>query len=88
MKSSPRKVRLALARREGPLKRVHVNRAVVAANRKSGRNDPALTVQTSKGSVQTRRVMFRSPAQLIQSSKPLSCGARVWIETRGALGLR
>ena len=88
MKTYTRKERLALARRAGPLKRVHVDRSVVSYNRKWGSNYPALTVQTSKGPVKARRVTFYTTAKLIQAKKPLSCGARVYIETTGRLGVR
>lgn len=82
-----RREALSLCHRRGPVKRLHVNRHVVAANRKSGRNDPALTVQTSAGSVRTRRVRILGRSELVQSERPLKCGARVWVETRAALRL-
>jgi hypothetical protein len=77
-----------LATRYGPIKRVHVDQAVIRRNRKDGRNAPALTVQTSAGPIKARSVSFGHGAKLIQRRKPLKCGARVFIETRGALELR
>jgi hypothetical protein len=79
--------RKALAKKAGPVKRVHVNQAIIRSNRKGGKNDPALTVQTSAGPIRARSVSFGAGARLVQRAKPLPCGARVFIETRGALEL-
>lgn len=38
-------------------------------------------------SLKARQVRFRGCATLVQREKPLACGARVFIETRGALEL-
>lgn len=60
---------------------VHVNRAVIAANNKTGRDDPAITVRTYKGTSRHKRVRINGPATFVQSmDKPLSCGAKVWVE--------
>lgn len=60
-----------------------VNRNVLAANKKHGRDDPPLTVRTYKGSQLARRVRIDGPSDLVYSpEKPLHCGARVWIETQ------
>lgn len=64
------------------IKRIHVDKHIVAANRKHGRNDPAITVQTSKGSQKCYAVDIQGPSEVIQSETPLKCGARVWIETK------
>jgi hypothetical protein len=73
-----------LAGRSGPLKRVHVNKHVIAANVKHGRNDPAITVQTSAGSFTAYRVVIHGPS-IMRSDKPLPCGARVYVETHAQL---
>ncbi len=65
----------------GTIKRLHVNRQIVARNRKTNGSAPALTVQTSKGSFVARRVEIHGESVLVQSKKPLKCGARVWVET-------
>ena len=46
---------------------------------KHGTNDPVITVKTSKSNTYTHKVekVIYSP------DKPLSCGAKVWIETDG-----
>jgi hypothetical protein len=71
---------------KGSIKRIHVNQLKIRQARKSGKNLKTLTVQTSRGAVPGRRVRILGPATLVQSlHKPLSCGARVWIETRSAV---
>lgn len=68
--------------RAGTVKRLHVDRRVMASNRKHGRNDPPITVQTSRGPFKAHRVEVLGPSTFVHSpDKPLSCGARVWIET-------
>jgi hypothetical protein len=69
--------------RKGLVKRIHVNQQLIARARKSGEDLAALTVQTSRGPVPGRRVRINGPSELVQSlTKPLACGARVWIYTR------
>lgn len=68
------------------IKRIHVNKHVIAANAKHGRNDPAITVQTSKGSIPCRRVAWDGPSVMVHDAeRPLKCGAKVWIETLAPL---
>jgi hypothetical protein len=54
---------------------LHVHQAEIK------KNNPALIVRTYKGSKHFTRVQINGPAELIQSSVPDSCGARVWIST-------
>lgn len=78
--------RAALAGRAGPRKRIHVNKHVIAANAKTGANDPAITIQTSDGSFTCRRVLWEGVSEMVHDAEhPLSCGAKVWIETEAAL---
>lgn len=44
---------------------------------------PVFTVQTSRGPIHGTSVDIRGASRLVYSpGKPLSCGARVWIETK------
>ena len=62
---------------------VHVNQHKIKANTKHGTNDPVLTVKTYKSNTSAHTVRIMGPSEVIHSpQKPLSCGARVWIETR------
>ena len=64
------------------MKRIHINQHVIRANKKNGTNDPVITVKDSKRNVYADRVEIGGPSTVIYSpDKPLSCGARVWIET-------
>ena len=63
-------------------KRIHINQHVIRANKKNGTNDPVITVKTSQRNIYADRVEIRGPSNVVYSpDKPLSCGARVWIET-------
>jgi len=63
-------------------KRIHINQHVIRANKKNGTTDPVITIKTNKQNVYADRVEIRGPSNVVYSpNKPLSCGARVWIET-------
>ena len=64
------------------LKRIHVNQHNIRSNKKNGTNKPVITVKTSKSNDYGHEVEILGPSKVIYSpDKPLSCGARVWIET-------
>ena len=61
---------------------IHVNQHVIKANAKTGSTDPVLTVKTYKTNTYAHEVSILGPSKVIYSpDKPLSCGAKVWIET-------
>lgn len=61
---------------------VHVNQHKIKSNLKTGEREPVLTVKTYKDNVYASEVYIDGPCKIIYSpDKPLSCGARVWIET-------
>lgn len=75
------------------LKRIHVNQAVIRRNHKTGSNDPVLTVKSSKTNRYAHEVEILGPSKLVYAGpggvrKPLSCGARVWIETESDVLIR
>ena len=62
--------------------RIHVNQHKIRANKKHGTNDPVITVKTSKSNTYCHEVIINGSSKVIYSpDKPLSCGAKVWIET-------
>jgi hypothetical protein len=64
------------------LKRIHVDQHVIRRNKKNGTDDPPLSVKTYKDNIKCRKILIDGPSSVIYSpDKPLSCGARVWIET-------
>lgn len=62
---------------------IHVNQHVIKANRKNKVNNPVLTVKTYKSNDYAHEVEILGSSKVVYSpDKPLSCGARVWIETQ------
>jgi hypothetical protein len=66
----------------GTIKRLHVDRHIIAKDRKTGVRTAAITIQTSKGSIKTKFVHVNGPCSFLYPEKPLPCGARVYIETK------
>jgi hypothetical protein len=70
------------------LTRIHVNQHVIKANLKTNDNLPAITVKTGKQNLYGHTVkIFDDQGNVVAivtqpKDKKLSCGARVWIETR------
>ena len=61
---------------------IHVNQHVIKANKKNNANDPVLTVKQGKHNTYGHEVIINGPSKVVHSpDKPLSCGAKVWIET-------
>ena len=66
---------------------IHINQHKIRANKKNGTEDPVITCKTSKSNNYAKNVEIFDKennvvAKVIYSpNKPLSCGARVWIET-------
>ena len=66
---------------------IHVNQHVVKANKKNGVENPVLTCKTYKENIYAKELEILDEggsvvAKVVYSpDKPLSCGARVWIET-------
>ena len=62
---------------------IHVNQHEVKANNKNKTNNPVLTIKTYKTNTYAHEVSIKGESKVIYSpDKPLSCGARVWIETQ------
>lgn len=65
------------------LKRIHVDQHAIRANRK-GANRPPISVKTYRQNVKAWAVELLGPSKLVyRPDKPLPCGARLWIETKG-----
>jgi hypothetical protein len=63
-------------------KYIHVNQHVIKRNSKTGGRDAPLTIKTYKDNVYAHRVYIDGPCEIVYSpDKPLSCGAKVWIQT-------
>jgi hypothetical protein len=67
---------------------VHVNQHVIRANGKTGATAPVLTVKQGKTNQYAHEVRIQGPSKVVyRPAKPLSCGAKVWIETFGEVTL-
>lgn len=61
---------------------IHINQHKIKGNAKSGERQPVITVKTYKSNTYCDEAIIEGPCRVIYSpDKPLSCGARVWIET-------
>ena len=68
---------------------IHVNQHRIRHNLKEGSQDPVLTVKTYNSNIYAHEVDIRGPSKIVYSpDKPLSCGARVWIETDARVDTR
>ncbi len=68
--------------------RIHVNQHVIKANAKNGENNPIFTIKQGGKNTYAHNVKVKGEMELVYSpDKPLSCGAKVWIETRGEIEL-
>lgn len=70
-------------KREGHLKRrIHINQHTIRRNQKTGERKPVISCKTYKENIYSNSVEILGPSKIVYSpDKPLSCGARVWIET-------
>ena len=61
---------------------IHINQHVIKSNHKNNKKDPVITVKTYNSNNYGHQVEILGPSKVIYSpDKPLSCGAKVWIET-------
>ena len=62
--------------------RIHVNQHVIKKNSKTGERLPVITVKQGRTNTYGHSVQILGPSTVVYSpDKPLSCGAKVWIET-------
>lgn len=55
---------------------------VIRRNHKTGEREPVITCKTGKSNQYAHEIEILGPSKIVYSpDKPLSCGARVWIET-------
>ena len=65
---------------------IHVNQHNIRANSKLEEGEsplPVLTIKTYRSNTYANEVEISGPSKIVYSpDKPLSCGAKVWIETQ------
>ena len=70
---------------------IHINQHVIKKNSKTGERNPVITCKTYKENTYGSSVIIKDfsgneVARVIYSpDKPLSCGAKVWIETNNEI---
>jgi len=63
---------------------IHVNQHKIRSNLKNNEVEPVLTCKTYKDNSYAHEVEIKGDCKVIyRPHAPLSCGARVWIETEG-----
>jgi len=68
---------------------IHVNQHVIKRNRKTGSQEPVLTIKTYRSNTYAHAVEIDGPSRVVYSpDKPLSCGAHVWIETEADVNIK
>ena len=72
---------------------IHVNQYKIRSNGSSGKREPVLTCKTYRSNHYAHQAVIydqdgREAARVVYSpDKPLSCGAKVWIETQNRVEL-
>jgi len=67
--------------------RIHVNQHVIRANKMKGERNPPLVIIRGSKREYANEVQIIGAARVVYSpDKPLSCGARIWIEAQDAIG--
>ena len=63
-------------------KRIHINQHVIRKDKATGKKNPCITVKTYKSNEYYTEVKVDGPCTIVyRPDHPLSCGARVWVET-------
>ena len=62
---------------------IHINQHIIKRNTKTGERKPVITCKTYKDNKYGHEVVIKGDSKVVyRPDKPLSCGARVWIETK------
>lgn len=73
---------------KGSAKRIHVNQRNLRRRVKGVSSDPCYTVKYQGRTYWAEEIEILGPCQLLERiDNPLSCGARLWIETTAAVWL-
>jgi hypothetical protein len=66
--------------------RIHINQHKIRNNTTRGTNDPVVSIKKGRTNTYCHNVEILGPSKVVyRPCKPLSCGARVWIETDAPL---
>jgi hypothetical protein len=71
------------------MKRIHINQHIIKRNAKTGNREPVITIKEGRTNTYAHSVEILGPSKLVYSpDKPLSCGAKVWIETDSEITIK
>ena len=59
---------------------IYINRHIVANNKKLGKNDPAICINTYKGKTYCQRVQIADATLVQDPSHAICSGATIWLE--------
>lgn len=69
-------------RKSSPVTIIHVNQHTIRQNQKREQAAPAISAKRGKENIYGHEVKIHGPCRVVyRPDTPLSCGARVWIET-------
>ena len=69
-------------------KYIHINRNIIQQNEKHGRELPVCRVQEGSKARYGSAVEIHGPSRMVyKPDKPLSCGAKLWIETDSEISI-
>lgn len=67
---------------------IHVNQHIIRSNKTHNLEEPVITVKQGSKNRYCKEVSIAGPSKIVYSpNDPLSCGARVWIETESDVTL-
>ena len=62
--------------------RIHINQHIIKKNAKTGERNPVITCKNYKSNTYAHEVIIQGTCKVVYiPDHPLSCGAKVWIET-------
>lgn len=65
---------------------LHVNQHHIKCNTKNSKKKPVFTIKQAGKTYYAREVEINGPCKLVyRPENPLSCGARVWLETNSEI---
>ena len=72
----------------GKIKRIHINQHNIRHNSKSDEHKPIVSVKCGGKNYTGYGADFNEGKVVYSPDKPLSCGAKVWLETTGEVIIR
>ena len=71
------------------MKFIHINRNIIQQNNKNNTDLPVCRVQEGSKARYGRSVEIHGPSKMVyRPDKPLSCGAKLWIETNSEVSIQ